>query len=310
MYNAPPPLFKQGAPARVKVVIFTLLALALLIADSRLHTLRQVRLAINFVIFPLQKAAMLPRDAAYAVGEYFSSLSTQEEEIRLLRQQQIEQALSLQQSQQLASENAHLRLILAMRERTHVKSLLGEILYDARDPFTRKIILSRGSRDGVLPGQPVIDESGVVGQVTRVFLFTSEVTLLTDQEQAIPVQMIRSGLRSVAYGRGQEGSLELRFVATSADIQEGDVMVTSGVDGVYPAGLPVAKVMQVETAATGVFGRVRCQPLGGTDRNKHLLILLTEMNIEPRPAAEESGGKRKKRRGNSIDPASKKGSPK
>lgn len=296
MHNGPPPLFKQGAPARVKVVAFSLVALALLIADSRLNTLRHVRSTINFVLYPFQRAALLPRDAAYKVGEYFSSLSEQEQEIRTLRQQQIENALALQQAQQLASENAHLRGMLAMKERIGVQSTLAEILYDARDAFSRKIILNRGSHHGVLPGQPVIDDGGVVGQVTRVFLFTSEVTLLTDKEQAIPVQVVRNGLRSVAYGRGNSGALELRFVANSADIQEGDVLVTSGVDGVYPAGLAVAKVTQVEAPATSMFGRILCQPLGGVDRNRQLLILLIDMKIEPRPPEEAGARTGKKRR--------------
>jgi rod shape-determining protein MreC len=295
MYNVPPPLFKQGAPARVKVFIFTMVALALLVADSRLHSLTPVRLAINFVLYPLQRVALLPRDALYSAGDYFSSISSQEEEIRTLRQQHIEETLKLQQAQQLAGENAHLRQMLALQQRTPVKSALGEILYDARDPFTRKVILNLGSQAGLVPGQPVIDDMGVVGQITRVFLFTSEVTLLTDQEQAIPVQVLRNGLRSVAYGRGHAGSLELRFVPNSADIKEGDVLATSGIDGIFPAGLSVAKVIQVEPAATGVFGRILCQPLGGIDRDKQLLVLLVDMNVQPRPPAEESERGRKRR---------------
>jgi len=281
--------------------------LALLIADSRLHALVHVRSALNVVLYPLQKAALLPRDAMYSVSEYFSSLSAQEEEIRALRQEQIENALVIQQAQQLAGENAQLRKMLAMRERTPLKSILGEILYDARDPFARKVVLNRGSQDGVLAGQPVIDDMGVVGQVTRAFMFTSEVTLLTDQDQAIPVQVVRNGLRSVAYGRGQSGILELRFVPHSADVQEGDVLVTSGVDGVYPAGLSVAKVTQVEPAANGSFDRIFCQPLGGTDRNTQLLILLTDMNIEPRPPVEDSTGREKRRRGSVSDAVRLKG---
>jgi rod shape-determining protein MreC len=160
---------------------------------------------------------------------------------------------------------------------------MGEILYDARDPSTRRIVLDRGTRNGVQPGLPVIDNAGVIGQVTRVFPFTSEVTLLTDREQAIPVQVLRSGLRSIAYGRGRSGQLDLRFVAPDADIQVGDVIVTSGLDGMYPAGLAVAKVVQVEKVAAGAFGRVVCQPLGGVDRNRQLLIVMSGAVRAPRP---------------------------
>jgi rod shape-determining protein MreC len=166
-----------------------------------------------------------------------------------------------------------------------VQAQMTEILYDARDPSTRRIVIDRGSRHDVVPGLPVIDHAGVVGQVTRVFPFTSEVTLLTDRDQAIPVQVLRSGLRSIAYGRGQSGLLDLRFVVANADIQVGDVLVTSGLDGMYPAGLAVAKVVQVESVAGGTFGRVVGQPLGGIDRNRQLLVIMSQSNLPPKPQA-------------------------
>ncbi|MBS0309519.1 MAG: rod shape-determining protein MreC [Proteobacteria bacterium] len=298
MEYSPPPLFKQGASARAKVVIFSLLAIILLVIDSRLHTLVIVRQTIGAALYPLQRLALMPRDAMRSAGEYFGAKDALDQENHRLKTQLIAHAQSVQQSEQLAAENAHLRNLLGASERLPVKSLMAEILYDARDAFTRKIVLNRGSQDGVTAGQPVIDDTGVVGQVTRVFLFTSEVTLLTDKDQAIPVQVIRSGLRSVAYGRGQVGVLDLRFMPTNADIRDGDMLVTSGIDGVYPAGLSVAKVVQVETKSTDAFARIVCQPVAGVDRNRQLLVLLTEPNQTPRPPAEESrdkkdrGGKR------------------
>jgi rod shape-determining protein MreC len=292
MEYSPPPLFKQGAPARVKVVFFALISIALLVADARLSSLAVIRQAVGTALYPLQMAAMLPRDAAYAVGDYFSSLSNLQNEIKDMKRQQVANALTLQQGQQLNTENARLRLLLDAHERMPVKSVLSEILYDARDAFTRKIVLDRGSQHGVVPGQPVIDDIGVVGQVTRVFPFSSEVTLLTDKDQAIPVQVVRSGLRSVAYGRGQSGQLDLRFMVPNADIQAGDVLVTSGIDGVYPAGLSVAKVILVENNAAGAFGRIVCQPLAGIDRNRQLLILLTGSTIPPRPEPEDAKDKK------------------
>ncbi len=283
MEYSPPPLFKQGASARAKVVFFSLLALALLLADSHLRSLTTIRQVIGTALYPLQMAALLPRDAAYKVGEYFTALSTLQNENKRLKQQQTINAETLQQSQQLYAENAQLRKLLGTSARLPLKSLMSEILYDARDAFTRKIVLNHGSDSGVALGQPVIDDLGVVGQVTRVFPFTSEVTLLTDKDQAIPVQVVRSGLRSVAYGRGQAGGLELRFMATNADIQKGDLLTTSGIDGVYPAGLAVAKVVQVETKSGATFARIVCQPSAGIDRNKQLLVLLTDTRLPPRP---------------------------
>jgi rod shape-determining protein MreC len=283
MDYSPPPLFKQGAPARVKVTVFALLSLVLLVVDARMHVLNTVRQVAATVLYPLQMAALMPRDAVSSMGGYFSSLSSLQNEVRGLKSQQVAQAQAMQQAQLQMAENAHLRRLLEAREYLPVATIMGEILYDARDPSTRRIVLDRGTRNGVQLGLPVIDNAGVIGQVTRAFPFTSEVTLLTDKDQAIPVQVLRSGLRSIAYGRGRSGLLDLRFVAPDADIQVGDVIVTSGLDGMYPAGLAVAKVIQVEKVAAGAFGRVVCQPLGGVDRNRQLLIVMSNVARAPRP---------------------------
>jgi rod shape-determining protein MreC len=284
MDYSPPPLFKQGAPARVKVTVFALLSLVLLVVDARMHVLNTVRQVAATVLYPLQMAALMPRDAISSMGGYFSSLSSLQNEVRELKSQQVAQAQAMQQAQLQMAENAHLRRLLEAREYLPVATIMGEILYDARDPSTRRIVLDRGTRNGVQLGLPVIDNAGVIGQVTRAFPFTSEVTLLTDKDQAIPVQVLRSGLRSIAYGRGRSGLLDLRFVAPDADIQVGDVIVTSGLDGMYPAGLAVAKVIQVEKVAAGAFGRVVCQPLGGVDRHRQLLVVMSNVARTPRPA--------------------------
>jgi rod shape-determining protein MreC len=294
MEYSPPPLFKQGASARVKVVFFTVIALALLLADTRLHALATIRQVVGTALYPLQVAALAPRDAAYMVADYFSTISSLHRENASLRQQHVANAHSLQQAQQLAAENAQLRRLLAANDQLPVKSMMSEILYDARDAFTRKVIVDRGAEHGAVAGQPVIDDIGVVGQVTRVFPFTSEVTLLTDKDQAIPVQVLRTGLRSVAYGQGHSGSLDLRFMPVNADIRNGDVLVTSGIDGIYPAGLAVAKVVQVESSSSATFARIVCQPLAGIARHRQLLILTSESRLPPRPPPEEVKDKKEK----------------
>lgn len=293
MEYSPPPLFKQGASARAKMVFFALIALILLTVDSHVRALGVVRQVVSTALYPLQVVALAPRDAFRYVGGYVTSLSDLQEENAKLRLQQTLDARALQQGQQLLTENTQLRHLLDMHAQLPVKSVVGEILYDARDPFTRKIMLDRGSQNGsVEAGQPVIDHVGVVGQVTRVFPFSSEVTLLTDKDQVIPVQVLRNGLRSVAYGRGQSNLLELRFMPTSADIQKGDVLVTSGIDGVYPPGLAVATVTQVENKADS-FARILCVPTAGIDRHRHLLILQSEHKFEPRPPEETKQTSRK-----------------
>ncbi len=287
MEYSPPPLFKQGAPARVKVTVFALISIALLTIDSHLQSLSAVRQVAGSILYPLQMVALMPRDAANSVGAYFSSLSVLEKEVRELKSAQVAAAQTIQQAQLYQAENTQLRKLLDAREHLPVKSMMAEILYDTRDASTRKVVLDRGSSQGVSLGLPVIDNLGVVGQVTRIFPFTSEVTLLTDKDQTIPVQVLRNGIRSVAYGRGKSGQLDLRFVAPSADIVVGDVLITSGMDGVYPAGLAVAKVVQVESNAAGDFGHVVCQPLAGIDRHRQLLVLMGMPNMPARPAADE-----------------------
>ena len=287
MEYSPPPLFKQGAPARVKVMLFACISVVLLLVDGQVRSLETVRKVVGTVLNPLQQAALLPRDAIYGVGSYFSTLSAMQKQVDDMKRQQIADAQLLQQAQLRTQENNQLRRLMDAREQVPTKSILAEILYDARDANSRKIILDRGSNHDVTQGLPVIDNQGVVGQVTRVFPFTSEVTLLTDKDQAIPVQLLRNGLRSVAYGRGRIGALELRFTAPNADIQVGDIVVTSGLDGVYPAGLAVARVSQVESNAGGAFGGVICQPLAGIQNNRQLLILMAPPEIPARPPEEE-----------------------
>ncbi len=295
MEYSPPPLFKQGASARAKMLLFALIAVALLMADARIKALATIRQAVGVALYPLQVVAMLPRDGFFASADYLTSLSTLKEENRHMREQQVLNAQQLQQSRQLLAENVYLRKLLDASQRVQLKTVMSEILYDARDPFSRRVIIDRGDRHGIQPGQPVIDDLGVVGQVTRVFPFTAEITLLTDKEHAIPVQVLRSGVRSVAYGRGQTGELELRFMASNADIQAGDVLTTSGIDGVYPPGLAVATVMSVDTKTSDAFARILCKPTAGVSSHRQLLVLLGDNNALLPPQDESTNAELNRR---------------
>jgi len=306
MEYSPPPLFKQGAPARVKVVFFSFVAIMLLVIDARLQTLNLVRQVVGSAMYPFQMLAIVPRDMARNMGDYFTRVSSLENENTLLKRNQLQQSLEVQQDLQLKAENTQLRKLLATVATVPVKSLLAEILYDARDSFTRRIILNRGLKQGVTLGQPVIDDLGVVGQITRVFPLTSEVTLLTDKDQAIPVQVQRNGLRSVVYGKGQAGNLELR-VPSNADIKVGDILITSGIDGIYPPGLMVARATLIDNNASTTFERIACLPIAGLDRHKEVLILMVDTHIESRPDDEDSKPKKIVRRvtRDSAEPVSK-----
>jgi rod shape-determining protein MreC len=195
----------------------------------------------------------------------------------------------------LAAENAHLRDLLAARQRFPESTLFAEVLYAGRDLFTRKIVIDKGQQHGVKAGQPVIDQIGVVGQVTRIYPWLSEVTLITDKEQAVPIQNLRNGLRAVLGGTGSDGQLELKFIPLNADFQNGDQLVTSGIDGVYPPGLPVAEVSNVERNAAYRFATITCKPLAGVTSHSQVLVLNWENKLPERPAEETKAPMRAKK---------------
>ena len=224
---------------------------------------------------------LIPRDTARAALDYTQSSTRLAVDNRNLRESAVAQAQQSLRASQLEAENRNLRTLLNLKQHAAVPTVAAEVLYEARDPYTQRIVIDRGSKDGVRAGYPVIDDRGVVGQVTRVSLFESQVTLLTDKDQAIPVEVVRNGLRSVAFGGARPGALDLRFMAASADLQQGDLLVTSGLDGVYPAGLPVARISQIERKADTAFSRVICEPVAGIRSNRHLLIVKYESGFPP-----------------------------
>jgi rod shape-determining protein MreC len=297
MEYGPPPLFNQGVSARARLAFFSFLAIALIVIDSRIRVLETVRVGVGVVLYPVQRVLLIPSRAFDAVGDYFATVSSLQRENERLKQAELANAQILQQARELASENERLRKLLGARGRLDNASMLATILYETRDRFSRKIVLHAGSNEGVRPGSPVIDDIGVVGQVTRVFRDTSEVTLLTDKDQTIPVQILRNGLRGVAFGGAEPGTLDLRFMASNADLVKGDLAVTSGLDGVYPPGLAVARVERVEPSATDQFAHVVMRPLAGVESHKHLLVLLTEpARLPAAPAAAETAPRKGGRR--------------
>jgi len=236
--HSPPPFFKRGPAPLAQLIFYVTLSITLLVIDLRFQTLEWIRLAVATVAWPLQRAAFLPIDAASGAGDYFSRLSAVQTENEILRSRQLASANLLLRQKHLEQENTRLRALLEMRERQSVDGRIADILYAARDPFARRVIIDKGSQHGIALGQAVVDELGVVGQVVRVFPLTSEVSLLTDKEQLIPVQVQRTGLRAVLAGAGA-GTMELRFLAANAEVVQGDILVTSGLDGIYLPGLPV-----------------------------------------------------------------------
>lgn len=309
MDYSPPPLFKQGTSAVARLVIFVVISLALLIVDARFNALSVVRQVAATILMPVERVVLVPRDAIRTLFDYAQSSAVLATENRELRKGAVEQAEASVRQAQLEAENKQLRKLLGLSQLSATPVTAAEILYDARDPYSQRIVIDRGSQHGLRAGYPVIDERGVVGQVTRVSPFQSEVTLLTDKDQAIPVQVVRNGLRSVAFGGVRAGLLDLRFMAAAADLEKGDLLVTSGLDGTYPPGLPVAKIVQIDRKADTAFSRVYCEPVAGVRAHRQLLVVRYESGLAPREPAEsqadKAGGKAGKGAKTADKPAGK-----
>ena len=298
MEHQPPPFFKTGPTPLARLLIFSALSITLLLTDAFVGYLTPLRHVVAIVIYPLQRIAAAPAGIARRIGEFFVTQSSLRSENTRLATENLSNGALLQQLKSLQTENAQLRELIGARQRLNVKVLAAEILYAARDPFSRKIVVDKGLQAGVQSGQAVVDDRGVVGQVTRVYPWLSEVTLITDKGQFVPVQNLRNGLRAVLAGTGNDGSLELRFIPLNADFQNGDRLATSGIDGVYPPGLPVAEVSNVERNAALLFARITCTPLAGVANHTQVLVVVGQPELPPRPAEEvKSPRPRKSRKG-------------
>ena len=293
----PPPFFRQGPSALSKLAVFSALARFLMVADTRFKIPQPLRVGLAAVLYPVQWLAMQPVVLAQATGDYFSSLRSAQNAKDDAFKKLGMQAQRASQVEQLLLENERLRKLLALRERTQTNGMAAQVIYDAADPFTRKVIIDKGMADKVAVGSPVLDEMGVLGQVTRVYPVVSEVTLLTDRDHAIPVLNTRTGARGVAFGdnSAHADAMELRFMAANADVAVGDLLTTSGVDGVYPPGLHVARVEKVERQVDAVFARIYCVPLALVSGSSHVMVLEpvsvqgAERPVPPVEAAPTSG---------------------
>jgi rod shape-determining protein MreC len=269
------------------MVFFSALALFLMVADTRFKVTQPLRAVVATVLNPVERVLRAPVDAWGLASDYLMGLQearSAESKARLDLAKQAERASRVEQLEQ---ENTRLRALLELRAALKVRSLTAEVLYDAPDPYSRKVIIDRGNRDGLVVASPVINEVGVLGQVTRVYPYSAEVTLLTDKEAAIPVLNARTQARSAAFGNSAGAGLELRFMAGNADVQVGDVLSTSGVDGIYPAGVPVAKVVSVDRRVDTGFARIALAPLAEPDSVRHVLVLEpTGIQMPPRPEPE------------------------
>lgn len=292
MEYSPPPFFKRGPGLLTRFGFFALISITLLVADARFGYMDAARTALAAVVTPFQRLFAMPADGVARVGEFFVTQASLRRENDRLKRDALNNAAALQTQQALAAENDNLRQLLAMQQRLTRTTVPAEIVHAPRDPFSRRVVVDRGSQHEVRPGLAVIDRLGVIGQVTRVFPFAAEVTLITDKEQAVPIQVLRSGVRGVTFGIGYDGMLELRFMPVNADIQNGDLLVTSGIDGTYPAGLPVAVVSNIERNAAYAFARITCTPAAGISSYGQVLIVNTAKTHPDNPLSPQSEAKR------------------
>ena len=292
--HSPPPFFRQGLSSLSKLLLLGLLAILLMSVDKRLNISQPIRSTVSVLLSPLEWLSLQPGRAAAAVGAYFKGVDEARDAARDYQTRTIGQAQRLQQVEQLMQENAQLRQLMDLRQQIASPSKAVEVLYETADPYTQHIVIDKGQLSGVVSGSAVMDVAGVVGQVTRVYPLVSEVTVLTDRDQSIPVMNARTGQRYIAFGDPITlgGSLELRFVPASADMQQGDLLTTSGIDGIYPAGLHVGRVQRIDRRIDNAFAKVYATPMA-TARGRHLLILPPAKDVPAKPQAEEPAPRKK-----------------
>jgi len=297
--STPPPFFRQGPSALSKLVFFSALALLLMVADVRFQVTQPLRGVIATALYPVQWLVLRPILWAQGGSQYFESLNLSQAREAAAQYQLGLQSQRAQQVEQLTLENTRLRALLALRERLNTPALAAQVLYDAADPYTRKVILDKGALDAVATGAPVLDESGVLGQVTRVYPTVSEVTLINDPNQAIPVLNARTGARGLAFGSAslRSGTLELRYQDANVDMAAGDLLTTSGIDGVYPPGLQVGHVLKLENRSDSAFVRITVAPVANLDGGLHVLVLKPLTDQLPARPVEQAQAKRGSRGG-------------
>ena len=293
-----PAFFNRGPSPLARLAFFGLLSLALLFADTRYRYLESVRQAVAIVLYPVERMLDMPGAAFAYVSDYFGSKRRLADENAMLRQELVARAPATQGYAREQAENARLRALLDVRAQYAATAVAVQVLYTSRDPFTQKVFVDKGTSAGVAAGAGVIDANGVVGQVTRAFPYMAEVTLITDRDQAVPVQVERSGARSVLFGNGTGRSPELRFTSPSADIRAGDRLVTSGLDHPYPPGLAVAEIVDVVRDSGQMFARILCKPLAGIDHSEFLLVLSQSASMPARP--EEPGDAEAAKKGGRV----------
>lgn len=260
----------------MRLLAFAVLSAALMVVDARFETLKPVRSQLGSVLTPFYWLADLPVRVWDGISDQFTSRSVLIAENEKLKAEALLMQRRLQKLAALTEQNVRLRELLNSSALVDEKVLVGELIGVDPNPFTHRILIDKGEKDGVFLGQPVLDARGLMGQVVEVMPYTSRVLLLTDTTHSIPVQVNRNGLRAIASGTGNPERLELRHVADTADIKEGDLLVSSGMGQRFPAGYPVATVKEVIHDSGQPFAIVRAVPTAALNRSRYVLLVFTD----------------------------------
>ena len=276
----------RGPSFGFRFFCYALLSVVLMFYDKRGGWLDTARYGLQAAIYPLQLAVNSPSAAWRWLEESFTTREKLQAEIDELRGQLLNQQLATLRQAALEAENATLRGLTQAFPEVIAKRLIGEVISVEVSTLRQRMVVNRGGNDGVFRSQPVITGAGVLGQVIRTGPFSAEVILITDAEHALPVQVLRSGVRTIALGTGRATSLELPYVPQNYDVQEGDVLVTSGLGRIFPYGLPVAKVVKVERDSTQPLARILAVPLANMESDREVLFIWSHPDHPASPASD------------------------
>lgn len=269
---------RLGPTARL--LIWLLIGLGFAVLDSRYHALDGLRSGFSLLLQPVRAMLRAPPDVASELGGFFTRHRLLQKERDTLLADRARLMVDVSAARELRRENAELRALLKLQAYPGQQVVHAAQLYRGHDWFAQRITLDQGGGAGLRSGLPVVDATGLVGQVTRVYPRSSEVTLVSSREQLTPVFVERTGQRGLAAGSGQN-QMELRYMPAQTDIRPGDRLLTSGIDRVYPAGMPVARVSRVSRSQSSPYLRVECLPLAGLDRSRAVLVLIAEPQVTP-----------------------------
>lgn len=269
--------FSMGA----RFLLLSIACFALMILDHRDQHVERVREALSVVVYPLRLVVDLPFRGWDAIRTNFATREALVAENEQLKRERLNAEFRLQRLAALETENARLRELLDSQARVGSRALIAEILAVDLDPYRQRFNLNRGLVDGVYVGQALIDSQGVVGQTVKVGPFTSEAVLITDADHGIPVTINRNGLRTIAVGTGDSGLLRLPYFTNNADVEKGDLLVSSGLGGVFPAGYPVGRVTEIHLRPDQSFAEIMAEPASALDRDREVLLVWNATDEAP-----------------------------